>query len=71
MTSRVKCLSKGVLFARAYLLFFPVLLYYGYTRYTTHKYHPYSSVIEKSVSKEKEKVFKERNHYFSPDKREY
>lgn len=71
MSDRLMSLSKGIRFTRAYLLFFPVLLYYGYARYSTHKYHPYTSVIEKSVNKEKEEVFKERNHYFAPDKNKY
>lgn len=69
--TKVKQLSKPLLLLRSFILFFPVILFYSYRMYKTHKYHPYTSVIEMSVNKEKENVFKERNTYFPPNKREY
>ena len=58
-------------FLRSILLFFPLLLYYGNSYYKTHKYHPYTSIIEMSVDRDKEKVFKVRATYPPPNKKEY
>ena len=43
----------------------------GNSYYKTHKYHPYTSIIEMSVDRDKEKVFKVRATYPPPNKKEY
>ncbi|MBO7539817.1 MAG: EpsG family protein [Prevotella sp.] len=55
--------SKGVSYARAFLLFSP-LLFAILIRYRVSyvKYVPYSSVIEKNISKEREKLFDNREN---------
>ena len=58
-------------FFRSVVLFFPVFLFYGNTYYRTHKYHPYTSIIEMSIDRDKEKVFKERTTYSPPNKNKY
>lgn len=60
-----------LVFFRSILLFFPVFLSYGNSYYRTHKYHPYTSIIEMSIDRDKEKVFKERNTYNPPNRKEY
>ena len=65
-------LSISILYVRSIIVFFPVFLYFGYQRYSTRKYHPYSTVIEQSLDKDREKRFKMReSHYFYPRKNEY
>lgn len=64
-------LHKNRQFVLSFLVFFPVLLYHSYTRFRTHKYHPYTSVIEMSVDKEKEKALQRKFNYFPPYKNIY
>lgn len=54
--TRQKRLSFGVSYFRAMLLFLPFLFFSAYNR-LDNRYHPYSSVIEKSISKSREKRY--------------
>lgn len=64
-------LHKKKHFAFSLLIFFPILFYHGYTKLRTHKYHPYTSVIEMSVDREKENAFQYRFNYTPPNRNEY
>ena len=64
-------LEWKLVYLKAFIFFFPVLLYYGYNKYRTHKFHPYTSVIEKKVNKQRENVYMGRSTYLPPNKNEY
>lgn len=52
--------------AVSFLIFFPILYYYGNIRYKSHLYHPYTSVIDRSVSNDKEEALQYKSSYFPP-----
>ncbi len=64
-------LEWKLVYLKAFIFFFPVLLYYGYNKYRTHKYHPYTTIIEKSVNKQRENVYMQRSTYLAPNKNQY
>ena len=64
-------LRKKRQFAFSFLIFFPVLFYHGRIRYQSHLYHPYTSVIEMSVDREKEEALEYKAIYSPPNKNEY
>ena len=63
--------EKRNLHILSFIVFLPLFYFYGYNRYKTHKYHPYTSVIEMSIDKEKEKAFQGRLNYRLPNKNQY
>ena len=66
-----RLLRKKRQFAISFCFFLPVLFYHGNIRYRSHLYHPYTSVIEMSVDREKEKALEYKAIYSPPNKNEY
>lgn len=64
-------LHKKRQFVVSLLFFFPVLLYHFNIRYSSHLYHPYTSVIEMSVDQEKERALQYKFIYSPPNRNEY
>ena len=69
MAKRYK--TNSVLIIQSFIIFLPLFYYYGYNKYKTHKYHPYTSVIEMSVDPQKEESFQFRWSYSPPNKNRY
>ena len=64
-------LEWKLVYMKAFIFFFPVLLYYGYNKYRTNKYHPYTSIFEMKVSQVRENGYMSRSTYLAPNKNEY
>lgn len=55
-------LSRGVLFARAFIIFIPFFFMIGFSRYRQlNRFYPYSSVIERKIDKTREQNFMEHD----------
>ena len=52
-------LSLGVRYLRSIMLFSPVLFFSMYSSYASQRYLPYTSVIEKKVSEDREKLYRQ------------
>ena len=60
--SRKVNLSKGVALIRTFIILFPFLFFTSYVRIIKGKrYYPYSSVIDRTVNKDREKVYHSSN----------
>ena len=54
-----KCrLSRGVVLTRAFIIFIPIFFMFGFEKYLRRgQYLPYSSVIERKIDKNRERIF--------------
>ena len=51
-------LSRGVVFARTFIIFIPIFFMFGIEKYARRgQYYPYSSVIERKIDKYREQIF--------------
>jgi hypothetical protein len=66
-----KILHNNRQYIYSVLIFIPLLLYYVNPKYQSHFYHPYTSVIEMSIDKDKEKAMQYKSAYSTPNTHEY
>ena len=58
LLKRKCCLSRGVVLARAFIIFIPLFFMFGIEKYARRvQYFPYSSVIERKIDKNREQRF--------------
>ena len=71
LSKRTKQIASSLAISRVYILLIPWLMMNIFLMFRTHKYHPYSSIFDKTVHKDKEKAISREIYYIYPSKDKY